>query len=693
MSLAISSFCKMRGVVLLMMLAYFGVTCAQQKQLKFEITEFSQDLNDGAAQSKEYQKMDGSGNLYAIIKVKSADPTVTMDLNAFKFSFGNMNHEVKIHEDELWVYVQKNARKVTIRRDGYAPIKDYDLKTTIEAGRTYVMKLTFDKVITTTVMTLKKQWVKFTLSPPIEGATISLMKKNESTPFETFTTDKNGTVSQNLDFGTYFYEVKADKYVNKSGKVVLSSSDVTMQEAVELTPNFGYIEVKDMGNAAGARILVDSRFIGTVPYTGKEQLDCGEHTIQLIKDLYKPYNSTFVIKQGQTVTLSPELESNFAEATLTVENGAEIYVDGQKKGQGTWKGPLKAGTYIVECKKESHRSTQKRITIEPDVASTIELDAPVPITGFLSVSSTPDGALIDIDGRSYGQTPRNISDMLIGSHQLKLSKKGHRAHVETINIEEGKQHVVDVKLFSEDTVTIVCNPSYGRITLNGKYLGYSPCKVLLSNGFYNIEAEAYDEYTKYKKKVRIDVSNPNFNIKLKRIFAKKNCFYLEGVMQPISMMAWGGNMGFHANHFNMEAFCMMALEDLNLYVPYETEDGGLVSNGNKVKPQFYAGGRVGWGYRLGRFVRFTPQLGANYLRMRSETLDENKEVENSYSLSGVVGLRSEFSFSTHFGISVTPEYSIRLSSGDRLKQACKTNETLKGWTEGFNLRAGIFFFF
>lgn len=677
-----------------MLLVWFGMAFAQQKLLKFEVSEFSQDLNDGAAQSKEYQKVDGSGNLYAIIKVKSADPTVAMDLDAFKFNFGNMKHEVTIHEDELWVYVQKNARKVTIRRDGYAPIKDYDLKTTIQAGKTYVMKLTFDKVIVMTELTLKKQFVKFTISPALEGAIISLTKQGESTPFDTFTTDATGSVSQNMDFGTYFYEIQANRYMKKSGKIVLDNSDVTLQESVELTPNFGYLEVKNPGNAGEARVLVDGKQIGVVPLAGKYEVDCGDHTIQLIKDLYKPYKSTFTVTQGQTVTITPELEANFAETKLSVAGNADIYIDEQLKGTGKWAGPLKAGTYIVECKKEGHRPSQRRITIEPDVASTIEIDAPTPITGFLSVSSTPDGASIIIDGKDHGVTPRNISDVIIGHHEVKISKPGHRSEVRYVDIEEGKQKSVDVQLNSEDSVTFTSNRGV-YVWIDGKAIGHSPCKALMSNGVYKVEAREYiymeGRYARFKKNISIDVSNPNVYIKMKRLYAKKNCFYIEGLMQSGSMNAFGGSLGFHAGHFNMQGFYMLASDDVKLYtMDVGSYDGNIsiYSEEHTLKPLLYTGGRMGWGFRAGRFFRFTPQLGADYLQVKDEYEDET-----SYSLSGVAGLRCELDFSTHWGLSVTPEISFPLSQGDKLKEACKHNDTLKKWTEGFNLKAGLFFFF
>ena len=79
----------------------------------------------------------------------SADPAVKIvNPEAFTFNFGNMKHFTEVHGDELWIYVQKNARTVTINREEYAPIKKRDLKTTLKEGATYVMKNTVEQLET-----------------------------------------------------------------------------------------------------------------------------------------------------------------------------------------------------------------------------------------------------------------------------------------------------------------------------------------------------------------------------------------------------------------------------------------------------------------------------------------------------------------------------------------------------------------
>ena len=124
--------------MLLFLITTISSAFAQQK-LTFRVADFSYDAFDQTARDERFKRFDGSGFLYAIVKVSGDSPADK--LGEYRFNFGNMNHIVEDHDGELWLYVQKNAKIVTITRNGYFPVNHYDLNTTIESGKTYRMKL------------------------------------------------------------------------------------------------------------------------------------------------------------------------------------------------------------------------------------------------------------------------------------------------------------------------------------------------------------------------------------------------------------------------------------------------------------------------------------------------------------------------------------------------------------------------
>ena len=466
-------------------------------------------------------------------------------------------------------------------------------------------------------------------------------------------------------------------------------------EKVKLIPNFGYLEVQDPGNASGAKVFVNNEEVGTVPYKSDTKWDCGTYELLLVKDLYKSHTETFTIEQGKTTVIRPEMESDFAETTLTVEGDAEIYVDGIRKGKGRWAGPLKAGTYQVECRKANHRPTFKKITVEVDVASTIALDPPVPITGFLSVNSNPLGAQIKIDGKDYGidgekygVTPKNIKNLLIGPHKVEVSMTNRKPEVREVNIVEGKEETLNVELSSTAKISFSSTPSGAGVLIDGTLEGSTPFTKEMASGTYDIRARYYG-YRPFHRKMYIDVANPTVHFKMARQLMKKNTFYFGADGQFGTLTAVGGTMGFYAGNVNIEAFYMKGFGKETVYWNSTGNDteGAAHWAEEELEVKTVAGGKFGYGFILGTRFRVTPQIGCTYVGVSG-----NKET-SVYALSGTVGVRLEAACTSHFGISLTPEYAFKLAEADGYKLLSSVLPSMKDWSEGFNCKVGVYFFF
>ena len=179
--------------------------------------------------------------------------------------------------------------------------------------------------------------------------------------------------------------------------------------------------------------------LGMVDASGSvaKNLPYGTYTYRIISENYNSSEGRITLNnQNETHREEVTLRPRFSQITLTVDGGAEIWVNGEKKGTGTWTGPLNAGAYSVECRRTNHRSSTQSITVEENVPRTIALTPPTPIVGKLSLLSTPLGASIKIDGKDYGTTPRNISDLLIGKHTIRLNLEGYGEASQTVEVKE-----------------------------------------------------------------------------------------------------------------------------------------------------------------------------------------------------------------------------------------------------------------
>ena len=437
----------MRRLFLLMILIQLSACWngTQAQDLKFSIADFYQDQQDLTAQ--EENRDDGDGTPYAVIKVSSDNEDD--DLSQFSFDFNNQRSTQEMRDGELWLFVQRNAKYVTIRREGYRTLKNAALGLTLQAGKTYRMKLSTQERV------IQRRILQFKVTPANEKAIVKVKAEGSNEDYQLWgAVDANGSIDRLLETGSYVYEIVADGYEPSLGKVMLANGSGNYVESVTLTSNSGVLEITDAYGIAGAEVYIDNRKVGTIPYKSG-RMECRNDYQLMIShgELYKTYNSTIEIRQGETTTISPRLQSNFAETTIKVEDEAEIVINGISKGKGSWKGPLRAGVHDVECRLPNHISSKKQIVVKVDVPETHILDKPTPIEGSLYVKSNPSGAKIFLDGRDLGiATPNKIDNVLIGSHKV------------TILFDDSKRHNVDININKDEIATVDVNLSDIRPT-------------------------------------------------------------------------------------------------------------------------------------------------------------------------------------------------------------------------------------
>jgi formylglycine-generating enzyme required for sulfatase activity len=313
---------------------------------------------DLTANTAGTMEMDQNGETAALIKVVTTQTGFTFDGGAL----GIVKTVQK--PSEIWVYVPRGLKKITISHPQLGMLRDYYLNIPIEAARTYEMILIAGEIQTVVKQARTSQYVVFQLTPPNAVVELNgeLLETNE------------GTATKAMKFGTYNYRVQAPNYLPEAGNVTIND----------------------------------------------------------------PQNKHVV-----NITLQP----NFTVVTLNVDNNAEIWINGEHKGTGSWTGNLGPGTYIFEAKKENHRdsymSRDIAVTSEPQ---TIILQAPTPILGEADINSSPAMADIYIDGKKVGQTPQMVSDLLVGQHSVRISKQGFTDYNSTITVKEGEPSTFKAKL-------------------------------------------------------------------------------------------------------------------------------------------------------------------------------------------------------------------------------------------------------
>ena len=93
---------------------------------------------------------------------------------------------------------------------------------------------------------------------------------------------------------------------------------------------------------------------------------------------------------------------------------------------------------------------------------------PTPTTGSLSVSSTPSGASIYLDGSYQGKTPKTIPDVSAGSHYIELKLDGYNPWSDRINVMTGSTSYISVQLIPTATIPTITPTHTISVNLHGE---------------------------------------------------------------------------------------------------------------------------------------------------------------------------------------------------------------------------------
>ena len=243
-------------------------------------------------------------------------------------------------------------------------------------------------------------------------------------------------VSKTLNIGTtHTWRMECKYYHTESGSVEITDGDPIVVEK-KMRPAYGYIEVESTPEN-GALVYIENERVGKTPFK-TDKLESGEYVVKVVKEMYKQAEQKFTVVDGQTTKAVLNMEPNFVKVTINTDVEADIYINNELKAKGSWTGRLAEGSHYVEARKARHETTSKNINVVLGEDMVINIDAPRAICGFLNVNTEPMRAEIYIDGKHYGQTPKIITDLLVGVHELVLNKQGYAELKKTITITEGE---------------------------------------------------------------------------------------------------------------------------------------------------------------------------------------------------------------------------------------------------------------
>ncbi len=239
----------------------------------------------------------------------------------------------------------------------------------------------------------------------------------------------------------------------------------------------------------GATVSVDGSASQFAPATFFD-VSAGNHVVQAAKSGFQTSSKTVNVLPGQTAsvdfTLSPIAVSGSIQVA-SYPSGADIYVDGIFKGEtGAVVGNLAPGPHAVLLRLAGYQDWTGNVDIQANQVTILSatLVPGMANTGSITISSTPSGAIILLDGNYQGFTHAGsgfeITGLDPGAYNLTLLLPGYQDYVADVRVNPDESSRVDVVLVpspippGNGAVVVSSSPTGAEMYLDETFYGETP---------------------------------------------------------------------------------------------------------------------------------------------------------------------------------------------------------------------------
>ena len=423
----------MRRFLLILFLASVSIIVRAQDYKIVSVTP----TNEMAA--RENIKLDYKDRQCAVFRIATQSISVEQREGFyFESDYGSSVADRQIVGGEIWLWVSPGIKTLKIFHTDLGNVELHTANYSVNVQSLYTYKIVLRGTMESNpngVLKITQQFLVFKVEPKDAMVTVN------GAPWPVV----DGVAQKRVSFGQYECRIEAQDYHGVDTIVTVDNAETKVVVEKHLKPAFGYLKIEgDVAILSQASIHIDNAN-GSEALQAPKKMSSGSHRVRVVHPKYKPFDQTVTINDGMTNTVKVNLNANYSTVTLAVDTDAEIWVNGEKMGTHSWTGDLEAGSYSIECRLANHTPSVKLVTITENMSGeTIHLDTPTPLMGVLVVSTTPISNLY-IDNKLVGETPIQ-TNLTVGSHSLRMEKKGYQPLTESVTIKDGKTIEVEKQL-------------------------------------------------------------------------------------------------------------------------------------------------------------------------------------------------------------------------------------------------------
>ena len=280
-----------------------------------------------------------------------------------------------------------------------------------------------------------------------------------------------------VDQGSHTVELSLAGYQTANKTVSVTAGGSTTADFVLVpVPTTGSLMVTS--TPAGAAVSIDGVDSGKMTPFTFNNLVPGDHVINVSLAGYTPASTTVTIVAGESASADFQLTQIPQTGSISVTStpaGAGIALDGNDTGEVTpfTLDPVTSGDHTVTVNLAGYSPSSKTVTVSTGMMTNADFQlVPVPPqTGSISVTSSPPGAEISLDGVTTGKnTPATLDSVAPGDHTVAVGLAGYNPASKTVTVSAGSSSDVDFVLNQiplNGSIAVSSVPSGAAIELDG----------------------------------------------------------------------------------------------------------------------------------------------------------------------------------------------------------------------------------
>jgi len=274
-------------------------------------------------------------------------------------------------------------------------------------------------------------------------------------------------------------------------------------------------------------------FVGFTPVDTWRETAPGEGAVWVFMGGYQPFSQTLIENRADQihaillpgngepgdpgyVFVRSDQFDQWDENTDEWKSGCGVSADFEDTGQTPLLLKVDPATYVITCSKEGYVDFVDIVEIGPGEVVFVNaegMEQPGETVGTLSVTSSPGGASVYIDGAYQGTTPCTIPDVDACQHLIQVQLAGYESHAENVRVTAGETTSMDVVLEAvaaqpagdgETTLSVTSSPSGAGVYENGVHIGATPLTVTGVEPGSRTIVVALDGYLDYSTTISIE---------------------------------------------------------------------------------------------------------------------------------------------------------------------------------------------